>query len=43
MAVTPLGMETEVRLEQQRKAEPPMEVTPPGIVTEVRLEQPQKA
>ena len=42
MEVTLSGIETEVRLEQLRKAESPMEVTPAGIETEVSLEQTKK-
>ena len=41
--VTLLGMVTEVRPVQSRKAPTPIEVTLLGMVTEVRLVQPQKA
>ena len=43
MLVTLLGIMTEVRLLQPRKAEPPMLVTLSGMVMEVRLLQPRKA
>ena len=43
MLVTLLGMVTEVRPEQPKKALDPMLVTLSGMVTEVRPEQPQKA
>jgi hypothetical protein len=39
MEVTELGMETEAKLEQLRKAHFPMEVTELGMVTEAKLEQ----
>ena len=42
MEVTLLGMVTEVRPVQSRKASPPMVVTLLGMVTEVRPLQPKK-
>ena len=42
MLVTELGIVTEVRPLQPKKAEPPMLVTELGIVTDVRLPQPEK-
>ena len=43
MFVTLLGIITDIRLRQLRKAASPMLVTLLGMVTEVRLLQPEKA
>ena len=43
MLVTPVGIVTEVKLEQSWKAFSPMLVTLLGITTDVKLEQPSKA